>query len=464
MLTKRLFVAAVMLGFLVQGVCYAATPGVALSYPAMAPVPPPSPGHTVKVNNLLIIADVSRSMNDAGKEGTEKAFLISFNNGIPKGLKNAGMRTFGKSAYYHTVLVQPVQRYDRSIMGSLIGDLKAGCGNTPLASALTKAQTDLEETTGNIAILVVSDGENLTRDPIRPTIALKETYGGRLCIHTVHVGDSEKGRMILEKVARYSECGTAKTAGELQSTGAMKEFIADIFYEHAFIDSDGDGVPDWADKCPNTPKGVKVDKNGCPLDSDGDGVPDYLDRCPNTPRGVKVDKNGCPLDSDGDGVPDYLDKCPNTPRGVKVDKNGCPLDSDGDGVPDYLDKCPNTPRGVEVDAAGCWIAKGLKFDFNKWDIKPEYYPSLDRAVRVLEMNPKLRVEIHGHTDSIGSQAYNLTLSEKRAQAVKDYLVSRGISTGRLTTRGMGKLDPVASNDTPEGRAQNRRVEFNIISY
>ena len=92
-------------------------------------------------------------------------------------------------------------------------------------------------------------------------------------------------------------------------------------------------------------------------DSDGDGVPDYMDNCPNTPAGVKVDAKGCPLDSDGDGVPDYLDKCPNTPAGVQVDATGCPLDSDGDGVPDYLDKCPNTPAGVQVDSVGCPIQK-----------------------------------------------------------------------------------------------------------
>ncbi|MDY0184568.1 MAG: thrombospondin type 3 repeat-containing protein, partial [Desulfuromonadaceae bacterium] len=114
-------------------------------------------------------------------------------------------------------------------------------------------------------------------------------------------------------------------------------------------DSDGDGVLDKDDKCPNTPAGVQVDKYGCPLDSDGDGVLDHMDKCPNTPKGVAVDKNGCPLDSDNDGVADYLDKCPNTPAGVSVDKQGCPLDSDKDGVPDYLDKCPNTPAGVSVD-------------------------------------------------------------------------------------------------------------------
>jgi len=98
------------------------------------------------------------------------------------------------------------------------------------------------------------------------------------------------------------------------------------------VDSDKDGVPDYLDKCPDTPKGVKVDRDGCPIDSDGDGVPDYLDKCPGTPAGVKVDKDGCPLDSNGNGVPDYLNKCPGTPVGTKVDKDGCPAKSTGPAV------------------------------------------------------------------------------------------------------------------------------------
>ena len=119
-------------------------------------------------------------------------------------------------------------------------------------------------------------------------------------------------------------------------------------------DSDGDGVPDKADRCPNTPQGAIVDARGCPIDSDNDGVPDGLDKCPNTPSGVQVDALGCPVDSDQDGVPDYLDRCVNTPAGVQVDANGCPVDSDGDGVADYLDRCPNTPANARpVDANGC---------------------------------------------------------------------------------------------------------------
>ena len=119
-------------------------------------------------------------------------------------------------------------------------------------------------------------------------------------------------------------------------------------------DSDKDGVPDYLDKCPNTPAGVKVDPSGCPVDSDKDGVPDYLDKCPNTPAGMAVNAAGCPtLDTDKDGVPDYLDKCPDTPAGAVVDSSGCPVDSDKDGVPDYLDKCPNTSTAAVVDSSGC---------------------------------------------------------------------------------------------------------------
>jgi OOP family OmpA-OmpF porin len=401
-------------------------------FPAMKPVAPPSPGYALKVDNLLVIADISRSMRDEGKFATEKSFLESFNGGIPNGLKNSGMRTFGKSAYYDTVLVQPIQGYDRAAFGGLIADLKAGCGNTPLARALVMAQKDLEDTSGPIAILVVSDGENLRDDPVAPAMALSETYGNRLCIYTVHVGDCEMGRQTLQAVATHSGCGAAMTAADLASEAAMKKFITEVFFKHEAIDSDGDGVLDDKDECPNTPKGVQVDKVGCPLDTDGDGIPDYED------------------------------KCPDTPKGVKVDEVGCPLDTDGDGVPDYKDECPGTPKGAPVNAVGCWIVKGLLFDYDKWDIKAQYFDELDVAVKVLDMNPSLKVQIQGHTDSMGSDGYNQTLSEKRAGAVRDYIVSKGISADRLTVKGFGESKPVDTNDTPEGRAQNRRVQLDIM--
>jgi len=236
------------------------------------------------------------------------------------------------------------------------------------------------------------------------------------------------------------------------------------FYCKAEGDADGDGVPDDADKCPGTPTGVRVDSNGCPLDADGDGVPDYKDNCPGTPMGLKVDSNGCPLDSDGDGVPDNKDKCPDTPKDVKVDNSGCPLDSDGDGIYDYLDKCPDTPKGATVDERGCWAFTGeVFFDFGKWDIKSEAHPLLKEAVNILEQNPEMRVEIQGHTDSKGPEAYNQMISEKRAVAVKAYLVNQGIDSGRLEVKGYGESDPIASNDTEEGRQKNRRVRFKRLN-
>jgi OOP family OmpA-OmpF porin len=248
-------------------------------------------------------------------------------------------------------------------------------------------------------------------------------------------------------------------------------------------DSDHDGVPDSRDRCPGTPIGVQVDNFGCPLDADGDGVPDYLDKCPNTPSGVVVDAKGCPLDADGDGVPDYLDKCPNTPAGVAVDAKGCPLDSDGDGVPDYLDKCPNTPTGVQVDADGCPIKKEVKtiiikepaeveslilsgdtnFEFNKSKLLPNAYPVLDGLLGTMNKHPKYIWEIGGYTDGIGSVSYNKRLSKQRAQSVVDYLVSKGIDRNRLKIVGYGKENPIATNDTNEGRAMNRRVEIKVVS-
>ncbi len=246
-------------------------------------------------------------------------------------------------------------------------------------------------------------------------------------------------------------------------------------------DSDGDGVPDSRDVCPNTPKGVKVDKDGCPLDSDGDGVPDYLDKCSGTLAGVKVDANGCPLDSDGDGVPDYLDKCSGTLAGVKVDVNGCPLDSDGDGVPDYLDKCPNTPKGTQVDSEGCPIKKDTvvvkqpteikslvlsgdtNFEFNKSTLLPNAYTVLDSLISTMKQHPEYKWEVGGYTDGIGSAKYNIKLSKQRAQSVVDYLVNKGVERNNLKIVGYGKENPIATNETAEGRSMNRRVEIKLLS-
>ncbi|MDX1514953.1 MAG: OmpA family protein [Gammaproteobacteria bacterium] len=214
-------------------------------------------------------------------------------------------------------------------------------------------------------------------------------------------------------------------------------------------------------------------REGTPMmagDSDGDGVPDDVDECPGTPpeaRGM-VDAKGCPKYSDADGVPDYLDKCPGTPAGVKVDADGCPVDSDGDGVADYVDKCPNTPKGVRVDTNGCplvgdvAIVTNINFDFDSAKIRDDAKGKLARVINTLKENPDVRVRIEGHADSTGPADYNQGLSERRAEAVRKYLVDRGVSITRLSVVGKGEAEPLVSNDTRAGRAVNRRVEFKVI--
>lgn len=291
------------------------------------------------------------------------------------------------------------------------------------------------------------------------------------------------------------------------------------------VDTDKDGVPDKKDKCPDTPPGVKVDSKGCPVDTDGDGVADYIDKCPQQPGSPELsgcpdtDKDGvadiddkCPTvpglkkfagcpDSDGDGVEDSKDNCPNTAPGTPVDANGCPLDSDGDKVPDNLDKCPNTPAGTVVDATGCpvdrdndgvlnnvdkcpdtpgpasnngcpevkeetkkrlnFATRGIYFETGKATIKPQSFPKLDEIVSIINEYPDYNLRLGGHTDSVGSALSNMFLSQARVDAVKAYLVSKGVSEDRLVAKGFGETMPIAPNKTAVGRAQNRRVEMEL---
>ena len=275
------------------------------------------------------------------------------------------------------------------------------------------------------------------------------------------------------------------------------------------IDSDGDGVPDYRDECPNTPKEAYgyLAVTGCPLDSDGDGVYDYIDQCPNTPAAAYglVDTLGCPIDTDGDGVYDYLDLCPDTPEEARgmVDQNGCPLDTDKDGVYDYMDECPETPAVARnfVDSVGCFLdtdgdgvydyedqcptiagvkenlgcpeikreirnllkkaMSGIQFENGKATIKPNSYPILNDIAKIFIDNPTYMVEVQGHTDNVGKYDYNIDLSERRAQAVRTYLINKGVPAERLTAHGYGPDRPIDDNKTKAGRAKNRRVEFNI---
>ncbi len=241
-------------------------------------------------------------------------------------------------------------------------------------------------------------------------------------------------------------------------------------------DTDGDGIPDDIDRCPLDPedKDGFQDEDGCPdADNDGDGIVDKADACPNEPG--PIENRGCPvLDRDGDGVPDSADKCPDVPG--LAENGGCPdVDTDGDGIPDRLDKCPDkfgpAPDGcpkkytlVEVKKERIEIKQQVHFATAKFRVLPDSFPLLNQVAQVLNDFPKMRVSIEGHTDTVGGEAMNMRLSQSRAEAVRDYLVAKGISPDRLEAIGFGPTKPVASNKTAKGKAQNRRTEFRVISF
>lgn len=234
-------------------------------------------------------------------------------------------------------------------------------------------------------------------------------------------------------------------------------------------DTDADGVNDEMDKCPNVPGLAKYD--GCPIpDTDKDGVNDELDKCPTVAGLAKYD--GCPIpDTDKDGVNDELDKCPTVAGLAKYD--GCPIpDRDGDGINDEEDKCPDIP-GVagkqgcpEVDEKlGKMVSsygQNISFTTGKATLLAKSNTSLNEVVKVLNANPGMKLRIEAHTDNVGDDDANMELSTARADAVKVYLESKGISEDRLETQGFGETMPIADNKTAAGRVKNRRIELKIV--
>ncbi len=285
-------------------------------------------------------------------------------------------------------------------------------------------------------------------------------------------------------------------------------------------DADKDGVADRMDKCADTPPGIAVDKDGCPLDKDKDGIADYQDACPDV-AGIQAMK-GCP-DKDGDGITDSEDRCPDTKGSTAL--KGCP-DADGDNVADIDDKCPGTKSGYIVDATGCaldndkdglvneedlcpdksgtaslkgcpdtdgdgvadnedrcpevkgsiankgcpemkiedvkkitQIASKIFFETNSDKLKVASLVQLDELSEILKRYEGANLIIEGHTDSKGEDAYNMTLSQKRTESVKSYLMGKGIMESRLTATGFGETKPIDDNNSVTGRAKNRRVEL-----
>jgi OOP family OmpA-OmpF porin len=346
----------------------------------------------------------------------------------------AGVRSFGHHTSVsskNSELIYGFTKYNKDGLEGTLTTLKYPGGKTPMADGINAATKDLEVTKGPTAVIIISDAEKdlIDKDPVPAAEAMKQAFGDELCIYTVMVGnvpenrdpmakfgrwlmgDKPSGKVLMDKIAEAGKCGFSVNATDQMSSQAMADFVEKVFL-------------------------VKY------TDSDGDGVWDHLDECPDTPKGVQVDEKGCPI-----------------PKPAAA-----PMDSDGDGVPNDIDQCPRTPAGAVVDERGCWVIRTVQFDFDKYDIKEEYYPRLNKVAEIMKDNPALKVEIAGHTDSKGSAQYNQSLSGKRAKAVKDYLVGKGIRADNLLPVGRGEDMPIASNATEEGRARNRRVELTPIEF
>ena len=251
-------------------------------------------------------------------------------------------------------------------------------------------------------------------------------------------------------------------------------------------DTDGDGLVDPDDECPLEPETVNGfrDRDGCPdvADRDGDGILDPDDQCLEDPENINGidDADGCPeIDEDGDGLLGSRDACPQAAEDFDrfQDEDGCPdLDNDSDGKPDMSDVCPGDPETYNGfdDDDGCpdelpkivkdytGVIAGITFDFAKARIRPSSKKTLNAAAKILREYAAIRIRIEGHTDDRGKRERNLALSQKRADAVKWYLVDQGIAADRIETVGHGPDLPRASNKTNKGRGQNRRIEFHIL--
>ncbi len=332
-----------------------------------------------KVDNFLVILDASGSMGDVYKDGIKltlaKETVNNMNQTIPDLKLMGALRTFGvgvRAYQKKTALVYGVTQYTKEGLEGGVAIAKRAGGNSPLCMAIDGASEDLQATEGDIAVIIVSDGKEMDDAPVEAAKKMKCQYGKRVCIYTIQIGDCKVGKKLLDRVANEGGCGFSVNADDLSSGQGMANFVEAVFCQ----------------------KGER--------------------------------------------------------------------DSDGDGVLDSADKCPDTIAGAKVNTVGCWVVKGINFSTNKAEIRPQDHAGLDEVVVVLKENPTVKVEIQGHTDNMGAEDYNQALSEKRANAVKAYFVEKGIAKDRLSAKGYGMSQPIASNDTVEGRFQNRRVQLKPI--
>jgi len=335
-----------------------------------------------KIESFVIILDASGSM-DAAYTGTvntghpkftvAKDIISRMNQTLPKVDINSALVTFGHgflTPLHKTLIVYDLTHHSRSLLENALGRSSKAQGSSPAGDAIEDASNQLLASSGQNAIIFVSDGEELIGCPLEKVKEIKELYGDKTCFYSIFVGNTEEGKSKLRELVREAKCGFSVTADQIASSSSMADFVKEVFL------------------------------------------------------------NAIPR-----------------------------IDSDGDGVYDDEDECPDTPEGAIVDSRGCWVVKGVTFDYKKWEIKEEFDSNLSNIVEILEKNPEMHIRIEGHTDNIGSMGYNIDLSNKRSQAVKKYLVEKGINEARITTEGFGFKVPIAPNTTEEGRALNRRAEI-----
>lgn len=359
-----------------------------------------------KVDNFVIVLDGSMSMidmyGDSEKLTVAKDTLNKMNEIMPDMTIIGALRLCGNGSCPEgsdSRLVFGPEYYTKIGLKTAVAGVGRPSGSTPMALSVSGVKGDLKTLKGSTAVIVVSDGVDVRHEAVQAVSDLKAAYGDDVTLYAVRVGDNPKATESMDKLAAAGGSKSAYAAAELLGSNEnMASFVETVFLTQVF-------------------------------------------------------------DADQDGVYDHKDKCPGTPSGVTVDKNGCPIDSDGDGVPDSLDRCSDTPRGARVDSRGCWEIGSVHFDFNKAEIKSTGYSILENVVEVMKQNAALKVVIGGHTDNVGTEAYNMNLSRKRAESAKVYLMKHGIRADRIRINGYGMIQPAVSNDTEDGRARNRRVEF-----
>ena len=351
------------------------------------------------------------------------------------------------------------------MMKSLLVAVLVACGLSACAGRTVRRQT-----TATVD-LIAEARENGALKCAPVELAMAESYND-YAIHALDEGNYYRGKRsaaIAEKNARLAIEKSPKdkcTERELPPRPG---------------DRDGDGLNDDVDKCPDDPedKDGFEDEDGCPdLDNDADGIKDTSDKCPLDPEDADKfeDEDGCPdLDNDADGLSDKIDQCPNEAEDKDgfEDDDGCPdPDNDADTFLDKDDKCPLefgvAPDGcpkkytnVVVTKTKIEIKQTVYFEFNKAKIKRVSFGLLNEVAQAMKDNPTIKVEVQGHTDSVGRDRSNMRLSQKRAESVRTYLIRQGIDRSRMVPKGYGETVPIADNRTADGRAQNRRVEFVI---